>query len=978
MPTASRIPDAGESFARLLAELEEGHIPDVDAFCAEHGTTRRDLREAWLHWQRGRQVLGGAAGSPRIDAYLERELADGTEPTVDHSPSDSAWSELLEGLAKHSPGPGRYRRRGEIARGGMGAILKVWDDDLKRSLAKKVLLAHPRAADKQGDQSLGRFLEEAQVTAQLEHPGIVPVHDLGVDPEDGVYFTMRLVRGRDLRQVFQQVRDGTDGWNLTRALGVLLKVCEAMAYAHSRGIVHRDLKPANVMVGRFGEVYVMDWGLARVLGKESDGERRGNTPPPADLTGVTTLRDTLCDPGSDSPLFTQDGSIVGTPAFMSPEQARGELDRVGPASDVYSVGAILYQLLGGRMPYASEDGLPLANRALQQLLEAPPTPIAQIATDSPAELIAICEKAMARDPEQRFADMLEFGEELRAYLEHRVVRSYRTGAVPEFLKWVQRNTATAGALAALVCVGLAATLAVAWQQHRLAAQTRRAHDFREAPALIEELNRIGPLDARSLPAIESWLASAEDLVSRLPEYRAEFEASLAAADGDASLPVEDEFAIAHEEYLRIEFEAELALATTGEQDGTPLEPDRIAGAFEVLPQVIERRTERIAKLQTLALPRATFEDPPAQKQHDRLRLLVRALTSLAAPGYGELAVMRRRLDAVRDLDQTLEHPRWKAALASIADPEQSPAYRGLELEPQLGLVPLRRDPASGLWEFLHVLSGDLPEFDEQGVPRMHGDAGIVMVLIPGGEFLMGAQKDLPSLPNYDPLAEPTEAFMRTVHLAPYFISKYELTLGQWHRATGHYQAYLAPGVRANASSRISYAHPVNQVPYAECAEVLNLWGLSFPTEAQHEFATRAGTTAPYVSSPSFVTARPGFNSWDPLPQQPRSAVDGEYFTARVDAYPANPFGLHNMLGNVREWCLEWYEDELDSATFEDGTGAIQTRKALLRTTRGGSYATVPAAQHCRVTSRVATPIAGDADIGLRPARPVFKGTGSRD
>jgi len=161
----------------------------------------------------------------------------------------------------------------------MGAILKVWDEDLRRSLAMKVILG-------KGDGAIGgetppvdrrllaRFLEEAQVTGQLDHPGIVPVHELGLDAEGRVYFTMKLVKGRDLKQIFELAFEEREGWNETRALGVILKVCEAMAYAHKKGVIHRDLKPANVMVGGFGEVFVMDWGLARVLGQKDTHDLR--------------------------------------------------------------------------------------------------------------------------------------------------------------------------------------------------------------------------------------------------------------------------------------------------------------------------------------------------------------------------------------------------------------------------------------------------------------------------------------------------------------------------------------------------------------------------------------------------------------------------------------------------------------------------------------------------------------------------------
>jgi serine/threonine protein kinase len=167
-------------------------------------------------------------------------------------------------LKEHAPRHARYVLGPEVARGGMGQILRVRDTDVRRHLAMKVMLGDPPADE---GKLLARFLAEAQVTGQLEHPGIVPVHDLGVDETGRLYFTMQLVRGRDLSTIFELVNEGREGWTQTRAIGVLLKACEALGYAHSKGVTHRDLKPGNIMVGRFGEVYVMDWGLAKVQGR---------------------------------------------------------------------------------------------------------------------------------------------------------------------------------------------------------------------------------------------------------------------------------------------------------------------------------------------------------------------------------------------------------------------------------------------------------------------------------------------------------------------------------------------------------------------------------------------------------------------------------------------------------------------------------------------------------------------------------------
>ncbi len=399
-------------------------------------------------------------GRLRDMGMLERS---GGAPTVAATNEDTSLDLDDEGSARLWPTGGatsRYVLKDEIARGGMGAVLRVFDKDLRRHLAMKVALVpgEPLGAKEEIDpRTLGRFLEEAQVTGQLEHPGIVPVHELGVDANGRLFFTMRLVRGETLREVIDHVHSRAAGWNRTRALGVLQKVCDAMAYAHEKGVLHRDLKPANVMVGRFGETYVMDWGLARVLGRPDRRDLR--------LCDATTVNEVRTDRREaaasepDSPLVTMDGDVVGTPAYMSPEQAEGRIEELGPPADVYAVGAILYHLLAGHMPYVRRGARTSPRTVLALLLQGPPSPLEEEADDVPVELAAICAKAMARRADDRYADMGALSDDLRAYLEQRVVKAHATGPYHELRKWVTRNRAFAATAAAAI---LAVLLLAAW------------------------------------------------------------------------------------------------------------------------------------------------------------------------------------------------------------------------------------------------------------------------------------------------------------------------------------------------------------------------------------------------------------------------------------------------------------------------------------------------------------------------------------
>jgi serine/threonine protein kinase len=248
-------------------------------------------------------------------------------------------------LAGGQPGGQRYVVQGEIARGGMGAVLRAVDCDIRREVAVKYLLDQSDARKKT------RFVEEAQITGQLEHPNIVPIHELGVDAQKRLFFSMKLVKGRSLSQVLDDLRQSPKlaerEFTLGRLLTIFVNICHALAYAHSRGVIHRDLKPANIMVGDFGEVYVMDWGLAKVLGQEAAPWHEAGPGPAAALRDPTSPGSgerVATNRGQDADL-TQDGAILGTPAYMPPEQARGEIAAIDERSDIYSLGAILYEFL---------------------------------------------------------------------------------------------------------------------------------------------------------------------------------------------------------------------------------------------------------------------------------------------------------------------------------------------------------------------------------------------------------------------------------------------------------------------------------------------------------------------------------------------------------------------------------------------------------------------------------------------------------
>ncbi len=238
---------------------------------------RPDLTEELRRLQSVSQLAQAAFSSRSFQEALREEFGDGAELTVELEegsapPADGKSGANGPAAAAGTLGQGRrYSLENEVARGGMGVIWRV--RDLSRTLAMKVMAGAPGQSTGKDPTSrihLARFVEEAQVTAQLDHPGIVPVHEVGFDPHGQPFFTMKLVKGRDLDEVFQLARAEAERWNLPRVVGVLVKACQALAYAHSKGVIHRDLKPANIMVGRFGEVYLMD-GKRAVTGNHKGG-----------------------------------------------------------------------------------------------------------------------------------------------------------------------------------------------------------------------------------------------------------------------------------------------------------------------------------------------------------------------------------------------------------------------------------------------------------------------------------------------------------------------------------------------------------------------------------------------------------------------------------------------------------------------------------------------------------------------------------
>ncbi|MGK0303894.1 MAG: serine/threonine protein kinase, partial [Planctomycetota bacterium] len=477
---------------QAMTGTSDGDSPDIDAASDLFDRAMNlpaDEREAFVRREasdnptRRDRVLGLLAEAGGATPRIEPPTPDEHSTPRSDQVQSTQTAEMLKRL-ENAPrlDTDRYHIEEEVDRGGMGAILKIHDGQLNRRLAMKVLLDREAPRDdyeqQLAHQILGRFIEEAQVTSQLDHPGVVPVHELGLDAEGKVFFTMRLIKGGHAGHVFHKAYHREDGWTTTRALEVILKVCDTMGFAHDKGVLHRDLKPHNVMVGRFGEVYVMDWGLAKVTGQEDRRDVRIRPDGASSLSRIDSVRKRDSDSDEGASVVSMDGQKLGTPSYMPPEQAKSEpLDL---RADVYAIGAMMYELLTSRAPYTTPGLREPAYRILKEVVEGPPKPISQLQKGVPAELVAIVDKAMARNHEDRYADTLALAADLRAFLDDRAVQAYRTGALIELKLWVKRNKPLAASLLAAVLILVGAIVLTSWLANENAVLATAEKEAREA------------------------------------------------------------------------------------------------------------------------------------------------------------------------------------------------------------------------------------------------------------------------------------------------------------------------------------------------------------------------------------------------------------------------------------------------------------------------------------------------------------------
>jgi eukaryotic-like serine/threonine-protein kinase len=376
----------------------------------------------------------------------------------------------------------KYEIGNTIARGGMGAVLNARELTIQRNVAMKVML------DGNAPDEVMRFVSEAKVTGQLEHPNIVPVHELGVDEKEQVFYTMKYVRGITLRKVLDLLFEGQkstlEKYPLAQLLTVFQKVCDAIAFAHSKGVIHRDLKPDNFMIGDYGEVLVMDWGLAKVLDPTLNQAAAGYDGKSMIRTGV---REEL------AAVEKQSGNVMGTPQYMAPEQAYGAHDQLDIRTDVYALGAILHHLLTLRPPIEGDDPQEVLRKAAHGEWEParkttagktrlPHLPGGKV----PDALSAVAQKAMANKASDRYQNVPDFQADIEAYQNGFATTAEKAGMGKQALLLFKRQRYLVAGLATAIVLFIVAVSAV------FGLRAKDAAAEQEAAALVEKIRASHP------------------------------------------------------------------------------------------------------------------------------------------------------------------------------------------------------------------------------------------------------------------------------------------------------------------------------------------------------------------------------------------------------------------------------------------------------------------------------------------------------
>lgn len=982
----------------------------LDAILLEAGALRPDTRELLLalvekhlelHAGDSEQSLAafGSIGTLREDlSKLGDDQLDATLAVVSQDcETNDPHATLAQTDDFRETNVQRYRILRPHARGGLGEVSVAHDGELNREVALKEI--QERYAD--DPNSRGRFIVEAEVTGGLEHPGIVPVYGLGKYADGRPYYAMRFIRGDSLQEAVDRFRNATvdqhhDGpIEVRKLLGRFVDVCQAIEYAHSRGVLHRDLKPGNIMLGAYGETLVVDWGLAKVVGRDD-----------AVVSGTEPTFKPSSDTGSAP---TQMGSAIGTPAYMSPEQAAGRLDDLGPASDVYSLGATLYYILTGQAPVQGSD-----RGATLRKVQAGDFPRpSDVHRPTPQPLEAICLKAMALQPGQRYASPRDLAEDVERFLADEPVEAHVEPWSIRTQRWLRKHPKSVAAMAGAVLVGLASLVviaslvSVANEKERQAATQAKADALRlaQANAALRSAN-IAERQAKQ-EAEASRLEAVRSLVTALQfAPPAQVPASI---DGLRAFR-EQAMPLLREQFASAEGAGKLqtafALAAFGE------------GPHEYLVEHLSRAPENQAPNLLASL------DMDAAKNRARLASAFHALDGEAVAQRARLAAAALCLGNAQPAAAALiaapdpmgratlihEFRHWHDGLsllpAVVESAEQADFRSGICLclgrTPVETIAPAVRTELVALLHSWHASAGHpgvhnaagwaLQQWGEssssggsnsapQDDRHWHRNSlGMTMLRIPKGTFARADGGRAAELKR--PTRVKPKATQKVAITKDFLLSSTEVRLKDWWQFVDDtsYTLETAPGVnavpqRGNAggqpkepeprqSSQLNDAgaaqgnvrnqsgkspaeanYPAYDLSWVDAVAFCNWlsqreklapayfrdedgqWrrnrvsaGYRLPTEAEWEFACRAGATTVYTCG-------------DDTDYLSDYAVYRTDFLQPVGTKMPNPWGLFDMHGNVAEWC----DDVFAAYGAEPVSDPMGPTDGTTRVLRGGTH-----------------------------------------
>ena len=839
-----------------------------------------------------------------------------------------------ERVERSGPGQiGDYQILDVLGRGGMGIVYRARQQTPQRDVALKVL----RSTMVSGAM-LRRFEREAQVLGRLHHIGIGQIYeagmdDLGAGPQP--FFAMELVDGLPVTDYCDEQKLG-----IRDRLMLIAKVCDAVDHAHQNKIVHRDLKPSNILVTADGQPKILDFGVARIIEANA---------------GAGTM-------------VTEARKMVGTLPFMSPEQVADEPNRVDARSDVYSLGVLSYRILTGRHPFAvNRRSIPQAIVAIQ---EEEPTRLSLLDRQLRGDIETIVLKSLEKDPKRRYQSAVELASDIRRFLNNEPIQARPASTYYRLGKFARRNRSLVFSLIAVFTVMLVA-LVLTTRSSQLAQRRledfRRLADVRELARMKAEARRLYPATPTNILPMEDWLARADQFRAKLHRYREQL------ADLHERASEKYLYKQGDPESVRLaeeRFENE-ARRRDIEDERRRLERTSLRTAdqderLETIRAELNRMREQDHTL-FVQLPRehiCQFDDPADLLEHEVLIELVNDLNSFFDPVLGAMASVRRRLRFARTaFDQSIVNYRdeWDGAIAAIADVRRFPSYRGLTIKEQIGLVPLGPDPKSQLWEFAFIQTGDVPQRDNNGELVMTPSSAIIFVLLPGRQAQarcplssqtewqppMQRKSAQPDLNPTTHLTPDEYEFLTHLPLQPFFLSKYEMTQGQWLTYRLRNPSRFYPEL--TTAPDIDLLHPVENISWTAVHDVLWQLGCVLPSEAQWQYACDT------FASPTDTI---GYEN----NKEQAASVHGQ-----VTLGASNHFGIVLMLGNVAEWCEDAFADfdhPVDPATGRRLTGRGERGYRVIR---GTDYDT-PNVQHPELLRRSADLNYRHPTVGVRPAR----------